>query len=81
MVSSEFVLKVGNSGHFIFKTLVSSTNLLIVILSSKSLIYYIKNNKGPNTDTCGTPFESDFSQPYFYSVDYAIPNTMGFLFK
>ena len=37
-------------------TFVSSVNLstLLVILSSKSLIY-IKNNKGPNTDPCGTP--------------------------
>ena len=63
---------------------------LLVILSSKSLIY-IKNNKGPNTDPCGTPFKTDFqfetfpsttlssvSQPLFYPVDYAIPDTMGF---
>ena len=34
---------------------------LLVILSSKSLIYiYIKNNKGPNTDPCGTPLKTYF---------------------
>ena len=39
-------------------TFVSSTNIsmLLVILSSKSLIY-IKNNKGHNTDPCGTPLK------------------------
>ena len=39
----------------------SSANLstLLVILSSKSLIY-IKNNKGPNTDSCGAPLKTDF---------------------
>ena len=42
-------------------TFVSSANFatLLVILSSKSLIY-VKNNKGPNTDPCGTPLKSDF---------------------
>ena len=42
-------------------TFVSSANLstLLVILSSKSLTY-IKNNKGPNTDPCGTPLKTDF---------------------
>ena len=73
----------------------SSANVstLLVILSSKSLIY-IKNNKGPNTDPCGTPLKTDFEfetspstttrylllvgQPLFYPDDYAIPNTMGF---
>ena len=40
-------------------TFVSSANFstLLVILSSKSLIY-IKNNKGPNTDPCGTPLKT-----------------------
>ena len=39
----------------------SSTNFctLLVILSSKSLIY-IKNNKDPNTDPCGTPLKTNF---------------------
>ena len=42
-------------------TFVSSANLstLLVILSSKSLIY-IKNNKGPNTDPCDNPLKTDF---------------------
>ena len=42
-------------------TFVSAVNVsaLLVILSSKSLIY-IKNNKGPNTDSCGTPLKTDF---------------------
>ena len=47
---------------FIFlNTSVSSTNfrMLLVILSSKSLIY-INNDKGPNTDPCGTPLKTDF---------------------
>ena len=42
-------------------TFVSSANfsMLLVILSSKSLIY-IKNNKGLNTDPCGIPLKIDF---------------------
>ena len=42
--------------HHLLKTFVSSANfgILLVMLSSKSLIY-IKNNKGPNIDPCGTP--------------------------
>ena len=73
---------------------VSSANFstLLVILSSMSLIY-IKNNKGHNTDPCGTPLKNRFpiwnfhisyntlssvSQPFFYPVDYDIPNTMDF---
>ena len=42
-------------------TFVASANLstLLVILSSKSLIY-IKNNKGPHTDSCGTPLKIYF---------------------
>ena len=41
-------------------TFVSSANLsMLLVLSSKSLIY-IKNNKGPNTDPCGTPLKTDF---------------------
>ena len=72
---------------------VSSSNFstLLVILSSMSLIY-IKNNKGPSTDPCGTPLKTDFqfetspstttlssvNQPLFYPVDYVIPDTMGF---
>ena len=40
---------------------VSSANfsMLLVILSSKSLIY-ITNNIGPNTDPSGTPLKTDF---------------------
>ena len=34
-------------------------SMLLVILSSKSLIY-IKNNIGPNTDFWGTPLKTDF---------------------
>ena len=33
--------------------------MLLVILSSMSLIYS-KNNKGHNTDPCGTPLKTDF---------------------
>ena len=42
-------------------TFVSSANWrkLLVIMSSKALIY-IKNNNGPNTDSCGTPLKTDF---------------------
>ena len=42
-------------------TFVSCANLsmLLVIFSSKSLIY-INNNKSPNTDPCGTPLKTDF---------------------
>ena len=42
-------------------TFVSSANFntLLVISSSKSLIY-IKNKIGPNTDPCGTPLKNDF---------------------
>ena len=42
-------------------TFMSSANFstLLVIVSSKSLIY-IKNNKGPNTVPCGTPLKTDF---------------------
>ena len=32
---------------------------ILLNLFKKSLIY-IKNNKGPNTDPCGTPFKTDF---------------------
>ena len=46
---------------------IANVSALLVILSFKSLIY-IKNNKGPNTDHCGTPLKTD----------YAIPETMGF---
>ena len=72
-------------------TFVSSANFstLLVILSSKSLIY-IKNNKGPNTDPCGIPLKTDFlfetyiyyitlssvNQPLFYPLCH--PDTMGF---
>ena len=34
-------------------------SMLLVTLSSKTLIY-IMNNKGPNTDPCGTPLKTDF---------------------
>ena len=37
----------------------ANSSTLLVILSSKSLVY-IKNNKGPNTDPCGTPLKNDF---------------------
>ena len=42
-------------------TFVSSANFntLLVIMSAKSLIY-IKNNKGPTTDPCGTALKTDF---------------------
>ena len=45
----------------LLNTFVSSANVstLLVILSSKSLIY-IKNNKGPSTDPSGTPLKTDF---------------------
>ena len=39
---------------------------IYIILSSKSLIY-IKNNKGLNTDPCGTPLKTDLqfeTSPY-----------------
>ena len=78
------------------KYVLSSANFstLLFILYSKSLIY-IKNNKGPNTDPCGTQFKTDFqfetsrstttrcllSVSQFYPVDYAIPDTMRILFK
>ena len=65
-------------------TFVSSANfsMLLVILLSKSLVY-IKNNKSPNTDPCGTPLKTDFlfetspsiSQPLLYPVNY---DTIGF---
>ena len=43
-------------------TFVSSANvsMLLVILSSKSLIY-IRNNTGPNTDHCCTPLKTNFT--------------------
>ena len=48
---------------------VSSANLstLLVILSSKSLID-IKNNKGPNTDPCGTPLKTNYQFETFPST-------------
>ena len=73
----------------------SSANFsaLLVILFSKSLMY-IKNNKGPNTNPCGTQLKIDFqfetsifynilssvSQSLFYPVDYAVImlDTTGF---
>ena len=79
----------------LLNTFVSSANFskLFVILSSKSLIY-IKNNKGPNTDPCGTPLKTDFqfetsssttthcllsvSHCSIWTVNYAISDTMGF---
>ena len=59
---------------------------LLIILSSKSLIYF-KNNKGPNTDPCSTPLKTEFQfetspssttrcrlskKVLFYPVDYVI---------
>ena len=45
----------------LLNTFVSSLNfsMLLVILSSKTLIY-IKDNKDHNTDPCGTPLKTDF---------------------
>ena len=47
----------------------SSANFstLLVIVSPKSLTY-IKNNKGPNTDSCGTPLKTDFQFETFPST-------------
>ena len=75
-------------------TFVSSANFntLLVISSSKSLIY-IKNKIGPNTDLCGTPLKTDFqfetspsttyyslssiNKPFFYPVNHTISYAMG----
>ena len=77
----------------LISTIVLSANFntLIIISSSKSLIY-IKNKIGPNIDPCGTPLKTDLQfeassstttlcllpiSHFFYPGNHTVPDAMG----